>query len=134
LDILCCSKITSGRGLGYKKITLVRVPLYLQFKLLFKDIFDCVVSDTHPEETDEPKVITHHIENESNEVNFILSDTYQIHLGDLPDQKRNYLQFLLSVPQVFREVEPRTQNLYLLPGSKRINTGYSILEKVFLII
>ena len=74
----------------------MRVPLYLQFKLLIKDIFDCVVSDTHPEEADEPKVITHHIENESNEVNFILSDTYQIHLGDLPDQKK-------ELPTVFIE-------------------------------
>lgn len=103
--------LAGRRGLGYKKITLVRVPLYLQFKLLFKDIFDYIVSDTHPQETDEPKVVTLYLENESDEVNLILSDTYQIHLDDLPDQKK-------ELPTVFIE---RTTGF---PGSRTYNSKF----------
>lgn len=60
----------------------------MQFKLLFKDIFDCIVSDTHPKETDEPNVVTRNSETESTEINLILSDTYQVHLDDLPFEKK----------------------------------------------
>ncbi len=94
--------------LGYKKITLVRVPLYLQFKLLFKDIFDCADSDIHPEETDEPKVVTKYSEIESNEINLVLSDTYQIHLDDLPFEKKRLPTVLIERTNGFSGV--RTYN------------------------
>jgi len=98
----------ASRILGYGKITLVRVPLYLQFKLLFKDIFDCIDSDTHPEVIDEPRVVTLNSVTVSNEINLILSDTYQIHLGDLPFEKRRLPTVLIERATGFSGV--RTYN------------------------
>lgn len=120
----------ASRILGYGKLTLVRVPLYLQFKLLFKDIFDCVDSDTHSEENDEPKVLTRNSETEGNEINLILSDTYQIHLEDLPFGKRWFPTVLIerttgfsgvrTYNQKFADVVREQTNKYRLQY-KRVN-------------
>lgn len=88
--------VIASRILGYKKVTLVRVPLYLQFKLLFKDIFDLTYSDTHPEENDIPRVDTSHTEIASNEINLVLSDTYKINLDDLPFEKKGLPTVLIE--------------------------------------
>ncbi|MEZ7172973.1 hypothetical protein [Sporosarcina sp. OR05] len=100
--------LAGRRGLGYKEITLVRVPLYMQFKLLFNDVFDCMISDTHPTRTDKIKVVTLNLDNESDEINFILSDTYQIQLDDLPIEKRSLPTVLIERGTSFSGV--RTYN------------------------
>src|SRR5690625_1431379 len=92
--IICYS--IAGRILGYGRITLIRVPVYLQFKLLFKDMFPNIDSDSHPEKYDDPKINTYNMDEKSNEVNLILSDTHQIETNDLPDEKR-------SLPTIFIE-------------------------------
>lgn len=97
-----------ARVLGYRKITLVGIPLYLQFQLLFKETFESSDSDSHPEEFDEPKIMIQNTDFDGEEVNLILSDTYLIKLDDLPDDKINLPTILIERTHGFTGV--RTYN------------------------
>lgn len=79
----------ANRLLGYGRVNLVRVPLYLQFKIIFADMFPCIATDDHPLEDDTPKVKKRNMDKNSNEINLILSDTYRIQFDDLPDIKKH---------------------------------------------
>ncbi|WP_368901888.1 hypothetical protein [Oceanobacillus oncorhynchi] len=80
---------TAGRILGYGKITLVRVPIYLQFQLLFKDYFPEVLIDGAEERKLEVKIIKRNMNEVSNEINLILIDTYKIVTSEIPQDKVN---------------------------------------------
>ncbi|AXH99221.1 hypothetical protein DV702_05395 [Sporosarcina sp. PTS2304] len=116
-----------SRFLGYKKITLVGIPLYLQFKLLFKETFECSNSDSHPEEIDEPKIITQNIDDKGDEINLILSDTYLIKLDDLPDDKMNLPTLIIERTNGFSGV--RTYNRKFVEGVRKQTHEYHLKYK-----
>jgi len=75
----------AAKILGYGILSLIRVPIYLQFKLLFQDLFNQILIDDNVEIVSEiPTIITKNIDIHYNELNLILSDTYEIQERDLP--------------------------------------------------
>ena len=78
----------ASKILGYGKVSLVRVPIYLQYKLLLKDIFPEVVVDNDVDEKDQSiVVIEKNMEYPSNELNLVLIDTYEITDNQIPPNK-----------------------------------------------
>ena len=82
-----------GNILGIKKCSLILVPIYMQFKLVIRDVFkgfplnesEYPVLDNEPE----CKVYEHNLNDEINELNIILEDTYLIECSQIPDKKQN---------------------------------------------
>lgn len=80
--------------LGFKKISLIRKPYYIMFKILMNDDFEIVELNKENENLctdisiriDESKF--HNINN-LRECNLIISDTYKINLDQIPETKRN---------------------------------------------
>lgn len=80
----------AGKILGYGKVTLVRVPIYLQYKLLLADIFPNIQVDSDVENKEQTvNVIEKNMEQPFDELNLILMDTYEITEDQLPLNKRN---------------------------------------------
>ena len=74
--------------MGYKKCNLRLVPIYLQFKLIIKGIFnEYICNDGIHEAYKNEREAEVHRENDSNytqKINLILADTYAIQKGQLP--------------------------------------------------
>lgn len=99
----------AARVLGYGKLTLIRVPIYLQYKLLFKDWFQEILTDNDIETLPEtPIVIEKNINGNGNEINFILSDTYETKIEELPLDKRSLPTVMIQRASEFNGV--RTYN------------------------
>ena len=83
-----CAKI-----LGIEKCSLILVPIYMQFKLVIKSIFNNFPLDErdYPVIDDEKdiKVTKLNWSSDSSEINMILEDTYQIDIKQIPDEKSN---------------------------------------------
>lgn len=83
-----CSKI-----LGYSKCSLIRVPIYMQFKLVINEVFDDYVSEELDLDCEDTDAIIEYSEfstdTEAREFNIILEDTYSINSEQLPDNKIN---------------------------------------------
>ena len=80
----------ASKILGYGFITLVRVPIYLQFRLVIQDLFDNVKVDENTREVSQSAiVIKKNMEQNFNEINLILNDTYKISEEQIPLSKRN---------------------------------------------
>ncbi|MED2974077.1 hypothetical protein P4361_17760 [Fictibacillus sp. B-59209] len=80
----------AGKILGYGKVTLVRVPIYLQYKLLLADIFPNIIVDSNVENKEKAvSVIEKNMEQPFNELNLILVDTYEITEDQIPLNKLN---------------------------------------------
>ncbi|MCU1808240.1 hypothetical protein NVV31_22990 [Cytobacillus firmus] len=80
----------ASKILGYGKVTLVRVPIYLQYKILLADIFPNVLVDSDVENKEqEVIVIEKNVEQPFDELNLILEDTYEITEGQIPLNKIN---------------------------------------------
>ncbi|WP_226280830.1 hypothetical protein [Cytobacillus oceanisediminis] len=78
----------ASKILGYGKVSLVRVPIYLQYKLLLKDVFPEIVVDNDVEEINHSIiVIEKNMEYPSNELNLVLIDTYEITDSQIPTIK-----------------------------------------------
>jgi len=74
--------------LGYGKVTMVRVPIFLQYKLLIKDTFPDILVDENVEEHEQEVIIIEkNMEKLSEELNLILEDTYAIRENSLPIEK-----------------------------------------------
>lgn len=79
-----------GKILGYGKVTLVRVPIYLQYKLLLADIFPNTIVDSDVENKEKAvNVIEKNMEQPSDEINLILMDTYKITEDQIPLTKKD---------------------------------------------
>lgn len=79
----------ASKVLGYGFVTLVRVPIYLQFRLVIKDLFDNVKVDENTSEKSQPiTVAKKNMEQVSDEINLILNDTYPILEEQIPSAKR----------------------------------------------
>lgn len=78
----------ASKILGYGKVSLVRVPIYLQYKLLLNDIFPETIVDSAVKEIDQSVVVTErNMEYPSNELNLVLIDTYEIANSQIPLNK-----------------------------------------------
>lgn len=78
----------ASKVLGFGKVTLIRVPIQLQYKLVINDTFNETIVDTNvTEKIEDVKVLYLNIDNPSNEINFILSDTYITKLNEIPQSK-----------------------------------------------
>lgn len=78
-----------AKVLGYKKISLVRIPIALQYKIIIKDIFKKNIAETHERKVKKVKVNIVNENFEEAEVNLILSDTYKVEYNQLPANKAN---------------------------------------------
>jgi hypothetical protein len=80
----------AGKILGYGKVTLVRVPIYLQYKLLLADIFPNILVDNDVDNKENKVyVIERNMEEPLDELNLILMDTYEITDTQIPINKIN---------------------------------------------
>lgn len=87
LGYLFCAKV-----LGYKKCSLVRTPIYMQFKLAINDTFNEYVVGTEEDYNvveDENIEIREISDLYTSSVNLVLSDTYPISKGMLPASTSN---------------------------------------------
>lgn len=102
----------AAKILGYGKVTLVRVPIYLQYKLVLADFFPNTIVDSDVEKKDQVVVVTEkNMEEPSNELNLILADTYEITEDQIPLSKR-------SLPTVI------IQNGHNFKGNRIFNTEF----------
>lgn len=80
----------AAKVLGYGKVTLVRVPIYLQYKLVLADLFPNTLVDSDIEKKEQVVVVSEkNMEKASDEMNLILADTYEITEGQIPLNKRD---------------------------------------------
>lgn len=118
----------ASKILGYGKVSLVRVPIYLQYKLLMKDVFQEIVVDMDVEEKIQSiVVIEENMENISDELNLILIDTYEITKNQIPSNKT-------SMPTIFiksgNETDSnRSLNTKFIKEIRRITNKYSSVYK-----
>ena len=87
LGYLFCAKV-----LGYKKCSLVRTPIYMQFKLVINDTFNeysVGEDDDYNVVEDENIEVIGISDSYTSSVNLILSDTYPISKGMLPASTSN---------------------------------------------
>ncbi len=87
LGYLFCAKV-----LGYKKCSLVRTPIYMQFKLVIRDTFNEYSIGTEEDYNvvdDEDIEIRGISDSYTSSVNLVLSDTYPISKGMLPASTSN---------------------------------------------
>lgn len=87
LGYLFCAKV-----LGYKKCSLVRVPIYMQFRLVIRDTFNeyLVGQDEDYNFVEDEDIQTNGISDSyTSSVNLVLSDTYPISKGMLPASTSN---------------------------------------------
>ena len=81
-----CAKV-----LGFKQCSLIRVPIYMQFKLIVNDVFDNYPFDENlfRELAGEPEIKIHTDDVAgAGVINLILEDTYPIKLEQIPAEKR----------------------------------------------
>ncbi len=80
-----------AKFLGYKKLSLIRKPYNIQFKVLRKDLFE-IVEDNIEEDGDvniQVDKTNFKYSNNLRECNLIIADTYPIERDQIPENKRN---------------------------------------------
>ena len=79
--------IVFGKGLGFKKCSLVGVPIYLQFKLVMNDLFmEYEFGDIFEDEIEIGCKVFNEEQN-TEEINVVVADTYPIKKVQIPDNK-----------------------------------------------
>lgn len=78
----------ASKVLGYKSISLIRVPIYLHFKIVISDLFDRILVDENIKEVKQKVYINRtNLDKDDKELNLILNDTYLIHPKNIPSKK-----------------------------------------------
>lgn len=112
-----------AKALGYSECNLILVPIYMQFKLVFRDTFCryyCGELDKRQDDT--ISVQKTNFSNTSNEINIIISDTYPLQEGQIPMGKRSKPTIFISrdnetdhnrydSPELVRNVVNEVRNL-----------------------
>lgn len=87
-----CAKI-----LGYSKCSLIRVPIYMQFKLIINDTFDEYYCGDYSTKTNDPITIQHiNFGEPFVEVNLIIADTYPLYINQIPTLTQNKPTIIIS--------------------------------------
>lgn len=78
----------ASKVLGYKSISLIRLPIYLHFRIVINDLFDKILVDEDMEEVKQKVYIKKsNLDKDDRELNLILNDTYLIHAKNIPSKK-----------------------------------------------
>lgn len=76
-----------GKILGFKKCNLVRVPIFMQFKLVTRQTFeDYLVGENYASKKEKIVLVTNS-SNDASIINLVLSDTYPIESSQIPKGK-----------------------------------------------
>ncbi len=77
--------------LGYKKISLIRKPYDIQFKVLRRDLFEIVEDNIEKDENVNVEIDKSNFKYSNNmrECNLIIADTYSINKNQIPENKRS---------------------------------------------
>lgn len=84
---------TASKIFNFKKVTLVRIPIYMQFKLVINNTFpiievdDSFISTEHSIEDKKIEIRKLQLNDSGNEMNLVLVDTYDIKKEELPNDK-----------------------------------------------
>jgi len=98
--------------LGYGTVSLIRVPIYLQYKIILSDIFPDIIVDSEVENKEQPvTIVEKNMEKTIDELNLILVDTYEIKKDQIPLDK-------LKLPTVI------IQNGYDFSGHRFFNPEF----------
>lgn len=78
----------ASKVLGYKSVSLIRIPIYLHFRIVINDLFDIVLIDENLKEVKKKVCINKtNLDQGDKELNLILNDTYLIHAKNIPSEK-----------------------------------------------
>lgn len=101
---------TASKVFGFGHVNLVRIPIYLQFHLVIKEIFEHVEVDQDTEEVDEEiKILTKNMRENSEELNLFLEDTYEITEEQIPSSKQGQPTIVISNGNDFNGVRTFNQ-------------------------
>lgn len=80
-----------AKFLGYKKISLIRKPYDIQFKVLMRDLFEIIEDNIEEDEDVNVQIDKTNFKYSNNlrECNLIIADTYPIDKEQIPENKRN---------------------------------------------
>lgn len=115
-----------ARFLGYKKISLIRKPYDIQFKVLRKDLFE-IVEDNIEEDKEvdvETDKTNFKYSNNLRECNLIIADTYPINKEQIPVNKRN-----LDSIWIKREKSEIATRVYSPKLINEVSESVSIIQK-----
>ncbi|MFT8928354.1 MAG: hypothetical protein ABF969_03335 [Sporolactobacillus sp.] len=92
----------NSKILGYNKIQLAGIPIYLQFKLVLNNTFHTIIPDAgkqFQEEETTTETLCENFNQSTSTLNLILEDTYQISLQSLPDELRGLPRITVRTSQ-----------------------------------
>lgn len=114
----------AGKILGFGKVTLVKVPIQIQYKLVVNEIFNTTLVDSNAITKDEEvQVLLLNMNQNSNEINFILSDTYLTRLNELPLEKAHLPTIIIERTTEFDGI--RTFNQSFINEVRKQTNFYS---------
>lgn len=105
--------LIAAKFLRYKTISLINVPIYLQFYLVIHGVFDNFKIDENVSERSQAvSVGKRNMELISNEMNLVLSDTYKISKEQIPFNKRHLPTITISNGNEFNGVRNFNTNFF----------------------
>lgn len=115
-----------ARILGYQKITLIRKPYDIQFKILKNDLFEILDDGIEKDEDVDVIVNTDNFNNSNNlrECNLIIEDTYPIKSEQIPQAKRD-----LDTIWIKREVSSKAPRVYSTKLINAVSENVAIIQK-----
>src|SRR5699024_6168407 len=105
-------------------VNLVRIPIYLQFHVVIKEVFECIEVDQNTEVVGEKiKLQSMNMNENSEELNLILEDTYEITKEQIPVSKQGDPTIIISNGNEFNGV--RTFNQEFVDEVRKQTNSYS---------
>ena len=115
-----------AKFLGYKKISLIRKPYDIQFKVLRRDLFK-IVEDNIEEDGDvkiQVDKVNFKYSNNLRECNLIIADTYPIEKEQIPENKRN-----LDSIWIKREKSKKATRVYSPQLINEVSESVALIQK-----
>jgi len=114
----------ASKVFGFGCVNLVRIPIYLQFHLVIKEVFECIEVDQNTEVVGEKiKLQSMNMNENSEELNLILEDTYEITKEQIPVSKQGDPTIIISNGNEFNGV--RTFNQKFVDEVRKQTNSYS---------
>ena len=113
--------------LGYKKISLIRKPYDIQFKILRRDLFEIVEDNIEKDENVNVEIDKSNFKYSNNmrECNLIIADTYQINKNQIPENKRS-----LDAIWIKREKSVIATRVYSPKLINSVSESVALLQKI----
>lgn len=115
-----------ARFLGYKKVSLIRKPYDIQFKILRRALFDIVDDNIDKDEAVIVETDKSHFKYSNNmrECNLIIADTYPINMKQIPISKRNLDSILIKRKK--SSISPRVYSPKLI---NEVSESVALIQK-----